>query len=49
MTSATDKTCRRRLAKKISQGRKKKNKLLREGTTQELFKLDRPATQGKPK
>ncbi len=41
MTSPTDKTNRRREAKKVKAGRKKKNQLRREGTTPELFALNK--------
>jgi hypothetical protein len=42
MTSPTDKTENRRLAKKVKAGQKAKNKLRKTGTTPKLFVLDKP-------
>lgn len=41
MTSPTDKTNNRRRSKKLKAGRKKKNKIRVQGTTPELFALDK--------
>lgn len=43
MTSPTDITKKRRAAKAVKAGQKRKNKVRREGTTPQIFKLDKPA------
>lgn len=45
MTSPTDKTWNRRVAKKVKAGKKAKNKLKTVGTTPVLFALNKPAAQ----
>ncbi len=42
MTSPTDKTENRRLAKKVKGGKQSKNKLRKTGTTPKLYALDKP-------
>ena len=42
MTSPTDKTWNRRVAKKVSGGKKAKNKVRVLGTTPSLFTLNKP-------
>lgn len=49
MTSPTDKTENRRLAKKVKGGKKSKNKLRKIGTTPALFALDKPVASSAKK
>jgi hypothetical protein len=48
MTSPSDITKNRRKAREIRRGRTRKNKVNREGTTPELFKLDKPVAAKSP-
>ena len=45
MSSPTNKTRNIRRAKKMSIGKKQKNKIRREGSTPRLLKLDKPVRQ----